>query len=108
MNKIIVLLSGLALAALVAGCSPQAAEYCDKHCSCSPCNDMEYEDCVIDITERLDTAAAYDCEEEADDLFECVIERGYCEADGRWHWENTCNPYWTIVDNCIDARSTLR
>lgn len=97
-------LSALGLIAAVAGCDPRAAEYCDAKCDCRPCNELEYDECIIENEKLLDQADAYGCTDQADDLLDCAVERGYCD-NLTWRYDDTCIGYWAAVDACIDINS---
>ena len=93
---------------LTAGCAGRSTEWCDKECSCEHCNDREYERCKINVDEQLDTADAYGCNDQADRVFNCSLDSGYCHLD---HWvtddADSCLGDWNDVFRCIDINSSL-
>lgn len=106
MNRTLRLLSGLALTMAV-GCSTAAEDACDEYCRCEACNDREYDECVIEVEAALDIADVYDCSQEAEELYECAIARGYCQ-DGDWRYHDVCAIEDDAVDWCVSRSSLLR
>jgi hypothetical protein len=96
------------LAALAAtGCSSLAEDVCDEQCRCSPCSDRDFEDCVIRTEAQLDVYDTYDCSEQADQLYLCAIERGYCRNDS-WTYDEECVPEDEDLQWCVSSASLLR
>jgi hypothetical protein len=74
--------------ALVAGfglatCTPSVVvDYCEAACDCEGCSDTEHETCEVVVEGTFEISDDYDCLDDAELLYECLVDRGRCENIG--------------------------
>ena len=106
MKRTLLLLCTLAAGGAL-GCADPAADACDAYCDCHGCNDREYDECIIEVDAALDIADVYGCDEEAEELWACAVDRGYCENQ-QWRYDDVCAVEDDAVDWCVSRSSMLR
>lgn len=79
---------------------------CDAVCDCEDCSDREYDDCLAQADYELDRAAAYDCSEYVELLFDCGVDHNHCDND-HFHLDDTCESEHHNLNECIDDHSSL-
>jgi hypothetical protein len=105
MRTILTLLACLMVAPLATGCS-RSGEYCDLACQCESCSDRDYDECTIKYDASSDTADAYGCSDQFDQVHECVINNNDCIADN-FAPEASCLDDIADLSKCIDKNSSL-
>lgn len=102
-------LSAIGLCALAStiGCGSLADDTCNEYCACHGCSDRDYEDCIIRTEADLDIYDTYGCDLEAEELYACRIDRGYCQ-DGSWTHGSACDRRVEDLQWCVSGASLLR
>jgi len=104
---LVVWLSVAGLAVTACACDSRAVEFCDAKCECTLCNDREYDECVIDKEHDIDVAAAYECDQEYDELLTCVLDKADCD-DYAWVVDaDDCDNETEDYADCVDDASDL-
>ena len=87
------------------GCG-RAQEVCDVVCDCVLCNDRTEDDCIIELDRMIERAEAYDCVQEADDYFDCAINKGDCD-DNVFDANDCIEDELADVLDCIEDNSDI-
>ena len=91
----------LVAAALAAcGCG-SAASLCDDFCDCQGCSDTERDDCVDDIEDAEKRAEEAGCEQQFDELVDCMDDQLECR-DGRVDADG-CESETKDLSECSDG-----
>jgi hypothetical protein len=94
----------IAGAVAVVGCGSSASSLCSELCDCEGCSEAEQEDCVDEIEDSEKRAADAGCEQQFDELVDCLDDQLECrdggiDADG-------CEPEAEDLAECSDFEVT--
>lgn len=88
----------LALAGLLAACSPIEKKLCDYECECEGCSHRQYDDCLRNYDFLHDDADYRGCLHRYDDLLACEDDTGRCDG---FDWKTSCKRERDALDRCL-------
>jgi hypothetical protein len=109
-------LFGLCLAAAGFACNGDVKDYCEKMIECEGGNDADQDACVEGIDGAQEVAAAYDCADQFDAMFQCEMESSSCQDNGNGGKNFTstdsagndpCDDEEAAYGTCVQAASNL-
>ena len=103
------ILSGLGVLALVASahCSSTFSDYCEKDRDCRGGNDADIDACVEELRASENVASAYDCDNQFDDLSDC-IKNAFCNTTTKRLDLSACRTQSEALSNCQKAASAKK
>jgi hypothetical protein len=103
------MLLAVAMLCALGACHPRTHEFCDEYCGCENCSDRDYELCLLDEQEQIDTASAYDCGDQRDAVDDCIIAKYQCK-DSHFIYPKgaDCGKQYDALTQCIDRGSDAR
>ena len=98
-RKSVVLVLSVAAASLVTGCGSSYSQICQDTMDCENGNDKDVEACEIQADAEEDIASLEGCDQQWQDLVDCVEQSGRCTDH---HWDTTrCDAESDRYGECI-------
>ncbi len=97
----------LLLGATLLGCGSRFEAYCEDRNDCLDGNDEDKQACIESNEGSADAIGAYGCEEEYDEVFECIEDKSDCN-DGVYGLEaGDCDDEAEDLADCVDDNSDI-
>ncbi|MCK5690008.1 hypothetical protein KAI87_12100 [Myxococcota bacterium] len=78
-----------------------ARDLCEATVDCEGGSGNDVEDCVAGVESDIEEAEEYGCTDEHNEILDCFVEDGYCDADDHYVFGEVCVDDYYNFTNCL-------